>query len=218
MFPATTNNPVRDSSGAYAISPVRKRRAASARPARTFQAPYRRVRRSNDEGNYLRRYVIGSCYVAIVTMSGMFGLESIWSGLQPSHWIRLPQTRPMAWPHMTTHLRCSFSAGMTAIRWEMRLSALFHEGAQNFLVFNCYRSRVAPLRYSGRDDKSEFRCLGEESFEGGAHSRSLHFASPNFLWMLLESANFMRLSLMKAAHAAVSQSRVAGNPGSLRSG
>ena len=35
--------------------------------------------------------------------------------------------------------------------------------------------------------------------------------------MLVESANFMRLSLTKAAHAAVSQSGVAGNSGALRS-
>jgi hypothetical protein len=35
---------------------------------------------------------------------------------------------------------------------------------------------------------------------------------------LVASTNFMRLSLVKAAHAAVGESCVAGNPGTLRSG
>ena len=34
-----------------------------------------------------------------------------------------------------------------------------------------------------------------------AHSRSLGFAPPDFLWSLLALANLMRLSLLKAAHA-----------------
>ena len=38
----------------------------------------------------------------------------------------------------------------------------------------------------------------------GAHCRSLHCATPNFLSRLVASANFMRLSLRKAAHAALS--------------
>jgi hypothetical protein len=35
---------------------------------------------------------------------------------------------------------------------------------------------------------------------------------------LVALANFMRLSLLKAAHAGVGEFRVAGNPGTLRSG
>jgi hypothetical protein len=34
--------------------------------------------------------------------------------------------------------------------------------------------------------------------------QALHFAPPDFLWNLLASANFMRLSLRKGAHAALS--------------
>jgi hypothetical protein len=34
--------------------------------------------------------------------------------------------------------------------------------------------------------------------------RSLHYATPDFLLMLVALANFMRLSLMKAAHVVVS--------------
>jgi hypothetical protein len=37
-----------------------------------------------------------------------------------------------------------------------------------------------------------------------AHSRSLPSATPDFLLMLVALANFMRLSLRKAAHAIVS--------------
>ena len=37
--------------------------------------------------------------------------------------------------------------------------------------------------------------------------RSLHYATPYFLLVLVASANFMRLSLLKAAHAVVSVSR-----------
>jgi hypothetical protein len=35
------------------------------------------------------------------------------------------------------------------------------------------------------------------------NSRSLHYATPDFLWRLVALANLMRLSLLKAAHAAV---------------
>src|SRR5271154_1196392 len=38
---------------------------------------------------------------------------------------------------------------------------------------------------------------------------------PDFLWNLVALANFMRLSLLKAAHAAVGECPIAGNPGSL---
>jgi hypothetical protein len=40
------------------------------------------------------------------------------------------------------------------------------------------------------------------------NSRSLHYAPPDFLWTLVALANFMRLSLQKAAHAVVAWSRV----------
>ncbi|MGB8539970.1 MAG: hypothetical protein WCD57_26330, partial [Acidobacteriaceae bacterium] len=36
--------------------------------------------------------------------------------------------------------------------------------------------------------------------------RSLRYATPDFLLMLVALANFMRLSLLKAAHAVVSRS------------
>jgi hypothetical protein len=36
---------------------------------------------------------------------------------------------------------------------------------------------------------------------------------PDFLWSLVALASLMRLSLLKAAHVAVGQCRVAGNPG-----
>jgi hypothetical protein len=53
---------------------------------------------------------------------------------------------------------------------------------------------------------------------GEAHSRSLHYAPPDFLWRLVLLANLMRLSLLKAAHVAAGECRAAGNPGTLRSG
>jgi hypothetical protein len=37
---------------------------------------------------------------------------------------------------------------------------------------------------------------------------------PDFLSNLVALANFMRLSLLKASHAAVGECRIAGNPGS----
>ena len=36
------------------------------------------------------------------------------------------------------------------------------------------------------------------------NSRSLHYATPDFLWNLVALSNLMRLSLRRAAHAAVS--------------
>src|ERR1700677_340036 len=48
--------------------------------------------------------------------------------------------------------------------------------------------------------------------------RSLRCATPDFLSRLVALAGFMRLSLLKAAHVAVAEGRVAGNPGSPRSG
>ncbi len=41
-------------------------------------------------------------------------------------------------------------------------------------------------------------------FGGKAHRRSLHFATPEFLSRLVALANFMQLSLMKAAHVDLS--------------
>ena len=57
-----------------------------------------------------------------------------------------------------------------------------------------------------------------ELLDGEAHRRSLHSATPDFLSNLVALANFMRLSLLKAAPAAVGEYRVTGNPGALRSG
>jgi hypothetical protein len=53
---------------------------------------------------------------------------------------------------------------------------------------------------------------------GKGNRRSLHYATPGFLWRLVALANFMRLSLLKAAHVAAGECRAAGNPGALRSG
>jgi hypothetical protein len=47
--------------------------------------------------------------------------------------------------------------------------------------------------------------------------RSLHYATPNFLLRLVALANFMRLSLGKAARVGAGEGLAAGNPGSLRS-
>jgi hypothetical protein len=41
----------------------------------------------------------------------------------------------------------------------------------------------------------------------GAHSRSLHCAPPDFLWGLVALANFLRLSLLKAAHVPAGECR-----------
>jgi hypothetical protein len=54
--------------------------------------------------------------------------------------------------------------------------------------------------------------------DGEAHRRSLHSAAPDFLSSLVALASFMRLSLMKAAHAGVGECSVTGNPGTLLSG
>ena len=58
----------------------------------------------------------------------------------------------------------------------------------------------------------------KDLFGGEAHSRSLHCATPDFLLRLVALAGFMRLSSLKAAHVVVGKCRVAGNPGTLRSG
>ena len=47
-----------------------------------------------------------------------------------------------------------------------------------------------------------WRCVcGEPKKE---NRRSLHYATPDFLWMLVALANIMRLSLRKGAHAVLS--------------
>jgi hypothetical protein len=48
--------------------------------------------------------------------------------------------------------------------------------------------------------------------------QQVHYATPDFLSRLVALANFMRLSLLKAAHVAAGEYRVAGNPGALRLG
>jgi hypothetical protein len=50
------------------------------------------------------------------------------------------------------------------------------------------------------------------------NSRSLHFATPDFLWTLVALADVMRLSLRERRTRGFVQSCVAGNPGTLRSG
>jgi hypothetical protein len=47
--------------------------------------------------------------------------------------------------------------------------------------------------------------------------QALHYATPDFLSKLVALANFMRLSLLKAARVADGECCVAGNPGTLRS-
>jgi hypothetical protein len=49
-----------------------------------------------------------------------------------------------------------------------------------------------------------FTYLQEKKMEG---------LRPDFLWSLVALAHLMRLSLLKAAHAAVGECHVAGNPG-----
>jgi len=53
---------------------------------------------------------------------------------------------------------------------------------------------------------------------GRVNRRSLHYATPDFLLILAALANFMRLSLTKAAHVDVGECCVAENPGTLRPG
>jgi hypothetical protein len=55
-------------------------------------------------------------------------------------------------------------------------------------------------------------------FSIDANCRSLPYATSDFLSNWVALAIFMRLSLLKAAHAAASECRVAGNPSTLRSG
>jgi hypothetical protein len=50
---------------------------------------------------------------------------------------------------------------------------------------------------------------------GPLNCRSLHCAPPDFLSRLVALANFMRLSLRRAAYVVAGESRGAGNPGTL---
>src|SRR5580704_4648690 len=50
------------------------------------------------------------------------------------------------------------------------------------------------------------------------NSRSLHFATPDFLWTLVALADLMRLSFKESRTRGYVQRCVAGNPGTLRSG
>jgi hypothetical protein len=49
------------------------------------------------------------------------------------------------------------------------------------------------------------------------NSRSLHYATPDFLWSLVALAELMRLSLRERRTRGFVQCCVAGNPGTLRS-
>jgi len=55
------------------------------------------------------------------------------------------------------------------------------------------------------------------SFVSWTGTADPHCAPPDFLLRLVASANFLRLSLTKAANVAVGEDGVAGNPGSLLS-
>jgi hypothetical protein len=46
-----------------------------------------------------------------------------------------------------------------------------------------------------------------------AETKNYEGLRPDFLWSLVALAHIMRLSLLKAAHAAVGECHVAGNPG-----
>ena len=72
-------------------------------------------------------------------------------------------------------------------------------------------SRDQSVRRSAQDDDS----LGEPEEKAAG---PLHYATPDFLSSLVALANFMRLSLRKAAYVAVVGCRDVGNPGPLRSG
>jgi hypothetical protein len=51
---------------------------------------------------------------------------------------------------------------------------------------------------------SQVRSVENISTGGPLNCRSLHFATPDFLWNLVASVHFMRPSLRKGAHAALS--------------
>jgi hypothetical protein len=57
---------------------------------------------------------------------------------------------------------------------------------------------------SGRDDKGECGALREGWLVAEGNSRSLHYATPDFLLTLVASVHSMRPSLRKGAHASLS--------------
>jgi hypothetical protein len=59
------------------------------------------------------------------------------------------------------------------------------------------------VRTRGFDQRDESGLLLTESHKSH-NSRSLHYATPDFLWNLVALANFMRLSLPKGAHVVMS--------------
>jgi hypothetical protein len=74
---------------------------------------------------------------------------------------------------------------------------------------------MALLAFKKTEDGSAVICslrveLDGQLREGKAHRRSLHYATPDFLSKLVALPNFMRLSLLKAAHVAVAECCAAG--------
>jgi hypothetical protein len=59
---------------------------------------------------------------------------------------------------------------------------------------------------------SSFLAANEERWRS-SKLQILHYAPSDFLSNLMALANFMRLSLRKAARAIVGERRIAGNPG-----
>ena len=70
----------------------------------------------------------------------------------------------------------------------------------------CIRARL--LVGPHKAERIGLKSLREN--RGKSHSRSLHYAPPDFLLRLVALANFMRLSLTKAVYADVGECRVAG--------
>ncbi len=90
-------------------------------------------------------------------------------------------------------------------KWRDTIGELTHRA----LVWEKGAQQIPPLRYAtvpmNKIGWAGFASsLVGPSFGGKAHHRSLHFATPEFLSRLVALANFMRLSLMKAAHVDLS--------------
>jgi hypothetical protein len=91
-------------------------------------------------------------------------------------------------------------------RWATALQFVIPTGVEGSAVALMEKRKLEAIR------PRHFRCGRKRN------CRSLPYATPDFLSNLVALANFMRLSLPKAAHVATGQCRVAGNPGTLRSG
>jgi hypothetical protein len=92
-------------------------------------------------------------------------------------------------------------------------------GAGDGCYWKCTEKQVPPLRFAPVGmTKYRFAAQVIAVIGNARKSRSLHSATPDFLLILVASANFMRLSLTKAAHVDVGEFCVAGNPSTLRSG